>query len=597
MTTSESVPHHDSAEQSEIRALHEHLARHREGMAQALQPEAGPFRDSTVRQVLFLALFAWTDLFERPQRSDRFIRNLRLRLRAILRPMLTIATLFLLMLLLVFFNGIRHGTTAHLESTIVDPAINGIRVEYFGQGMIPLEMVKSIRKTVLHRDAAGKIDVAFDGHGEGVFGFAAKGKGGAISPGAWGHHPMGLKFLKAGTSEATPQNKVIAFGVSTLVEDPMLAGEKPIHGHLFRDNNEDGVYVARPFLERLGYKDLSQLPKDGKVSVLYGRSDIPVRIKLIGVSDNIDKDFLVTEGFHYRWHHGEFDPEEAVGRFTFTGFTDAAAAGKFKDFVTQQWDTGEDGKYRLGDVEKAGEYYSFDVNTRFGTLERSFIREGFVPFLLEEWDGDSKPRLAFPPRDLTPYHPGQLKYIYLNVYPKQVLMKRAVMHQVRNALKEKFQLQMDFSSINKLLMIGEINQALTWIGQILGVALAGFTLLIILLTFQEAITRKSKKLGVQKAIGLSNRKVLAVYLFQALYTWVFALLMLGGTVAAAAAMELPKRVAEHFQMVEIQNFFLLSTHDVVVILVATLVLAVVSTLMAVWKLAVQSPADLLIDTE
>jgi hypothetical protein len=586
-----------AAEQDELRAIRAHLEAWRERLGESLGPVSAAAGAPGLQRLRFLAGFAWTDLFERPQHGENLLKNLRMRLRALLRPLLTVATLFLLMALLVFFTGIRNGTTHHLQAGIVDPAINGVRVEYFGRGMIAPQLVETIRGTRLEQAADGTPRVRFGAGGDPVFGYVPAGSpAGDLQPGAWGHHPLGMKFLRVGRAVDDPEAKVIGFGVSTLVAGPLLAAERPRAGALPRNDDADGLYVSRALLRRLGYADPDRLPEGGTVTVLYGKDDRPIQVPVLGVSATLDRDFVVSEGFHHRWQRDEYNPERSLGRFSFTGFATHDAAARFREHAAAQWEVGDDGKFRLGAVEEVAGGFAFDVTLRQGRLEEDFIREGLLAFLLDDWPG-AAPGVAFPPRVYTPYHPGQVKYIYMTVYPRPVLLDRAVMEQVRETLKAEHELQMDFSSLNKLLMIGEISQALEWIGRILGTALGGFTLLIIMLTFQEAIARKSKKLGVQKAIGLSNRTVLGLYVLQAVYTWLCALALFACAWLVLDLLDVPERVAASFTAVELGRFFLLDAGGLATILVATLLLSILSTLLAVWRLALLTPAELLIDRE
>ncbi|HEY5788996.1 MAG TPA: ABC transporter permease [Gammaproteobacteria bacterium] len=583
-----------AAEQDELRAIRAHLDAWRERLGSALGPlEEVPGRAGGQR-LGFLLRFAWTDLFERPQHGENWLKNLRLRLRALLRPLLTIATLFLLIALLAFFTGIRNGTQQELAAGLVDPSINGVRVEYFGRGMLPASLVDTVGNLGLERAADGRRVLRFGG-GEPVFGYAPLSRPGTLQPGAWGHHPLGMKFLRHGAADDDPEGKVIGFGLSTRVAGPLLADEQPLAGARLASDDSDGIYVARGLLRRLGYPG-DALPPGGRLTVLYGREDLPIEVPVVGVSATLERDFVVTEGFHYRWQRDEFNPQRAVGRFGFTGFAAAAEATDFRDYVAGQWETGEDGKFRLGAVEPSSAGFGFDVALRRGQLDEGFVREGLLAFLLDDWSGPA-PQLVFPPREYTPYHPGQVKYIFMTVYPRPLLLDRALMDEVKELLKSEHELQMDFSSLNKLLMIGEINQALDWIGRILGFALAGFTLLIIMLTFQEAIARKSKKLGVQKAIGLSNRSVLGLYVLQALYTWACAALLFAAVAALVVAVDVPGRITALFEQFAVERFFQLGAGDLAAILAATLLLSIFSTLLAVWRLALLSPAELLVDRE
>ena len=537
-------------------------------------------------KILFILSYSFFDLLERPQLTNSSMKNFFKRLSAWFKPIINIVTLVLLLFLSVFFSSILHGTINYLERSINDPTVSGLYVERKEKQAIDNKVLNFIRNISID-NSNSFIDLPKETN-------VQNNSQRSVFKGAWGHHNLGLKILKSNKKSFNSiDDYIVTFGISVLVEDYLLKKAKPIYGRTFVNNDENGLFISYNLLKRLGYKSLDDLSKNNKVILLYGESKIPIVFPIIGVSEIMEKDFYITEGWDYRWFHGEYDPSTKIGRFSITNFSDYNNAKIFRNIALQLLSNKD---YIVEQIVSDENLYSFDIIRRYTKIDPEYVKDGLFQRMLLKYDFQKKPKLIIYRKSHTSYEPNQLEYLYITVYPKKEYLNLESMQKIQTKL-EKYDCEMDFSSIHKLIQIAEISSIFYIVTQIILGSLFIFSIFIIYTTFSESISKKYKKLGVQKSVGLNSFNILSIYSVQAFYIWFFAVASFIILSAIAYTFNAHNLIIHYYNNVEITSFFAINYSLITIYFIATLLISLVSAFLAVWKFAIQKPSRLLLDKE
>jgi len=550
--------------------------------------QSNQYKSIFTNRFKFLWTYAFKDLFELPQKSNSIVKNLINKISAIFRPLINIGTLLMLMCLSVFFYGLLNGTSSYLNSSIEDPSICGIRVEREGN-VIDEQLIKTVIKTSMIKNN-NKKQIVFDKSTNSVF------------TGSWGHYYIGFKILKAGKNELkSKKDYYVAHGITTLANDSIIKNLKPIYGAKFQNNNTDGLFISYELFSNLGYKSFEEIAEnENKLILLYSEDNHFIPVPIVGISDKIDKDFYVTEGFAHRWNENEYNPDKKIGRFSIKGFKNTKDAIDYQKIARNFFPESD---FRVERIELLDNIYSFDITTRYKTINKLFIKEGKFHFMQEEWKKISNssfmPELTFPKEEMTPYEPGQIQYLNMIVYPKSDYLNLNDMKIIQKALFDNFKLKMDFSGLIKLIQIADINKIFTMITNIIIISLAIFSLVIIYLTFSESIHRKYKKLGIQKAIGIKSSEIIIMYNIQAFYIWFFSFIFFCIIAYLAYLIDISSFIASYFENVEVKKFFSASfmSFTWIITIIITLFICLCSATIAVLRFSFKEPAELLLDKE
>lgn len=474
----------------------------------------------SLRRLRFILNYAIRDLFPLSCYGKKITERLRTLLSTLgssVPALMNIATLSVLVLTITVMAGLYKGATAWLKDYI-----NNNRMAR----TIPVSAIFGTHNATLHPEDVQQMA------------FIASVEGRRLPSGAFGWNDMLIWFYKANGQV----DDDLTHGRSVDPEDEVLGKLEYFHRDA-QDRMFEGDGIGQVVVSSSVVKGVEP-DGDGSLTMYVRYHDMKAPVRVVGVAGHIpDGDFLVTEAFNRALNDETWDPVKFYDRVYLGPIADQDRQEEAID-STVAFGVNPRTGVAVSLVQRAGTerwlectrpkssaWSRRDWEDRFASVVRTDYFAGAAELKLEFGDAMVAKQSRIP---------APIQYTRASVYvdsledvPTVVDRLLEMGYRVTGDVKG---LAIVFIQIRSL-GVGILFAVIVIVGVLSGASLG--------LSVAQNIQRKVPEISILKAFGAKNRIVLSIYIFEALFVWIAAM-VIGNLSATPIASIVNKKLVDIF---------------------------------------------------